>query len=94
MVHNARVTIAKAGRAVPLGPAGGPRMVLLWIEAPEANTSPVCVGGASVVALVDSYNSPELQPGDRMWLNNVDIGDVWVDARTDDDVVVWRGMSA
>ena len=91
MVINARITVAKAGRAVPLGPVGGGRISNLLIEAPEANASPVCVGGASVVALLESYNSPALHPGDRMWLNDVVLSEVYVDARTDDDAIVLRG---
>ena len=94
MVINARITVAKAGRAVPLGPVGGSRISNLLIEAPEANTSPVCVGEKSVVALIDSYNSPELHPGDRMWLNDVTLSELFVDARTDGDAIVLRGTSA
>ncbi len=93
IVINGRITVAVAGRAVPLGPAGGALIPNLLIEAPEANTSAVCVGASSVVALLESYNSPELHPGDHMWLHGVILSEVYVDVRTDDDAIVFRGTS-
>lgn len=89
-----RTAVVAGGTAVPLSATSTP-VRSLWIMAATANTNPVVVGGADVVAAVGTRKGVALRSTDpplRLTAarDGVDeLSDVYVDAVTNGEAVTW-----
>jgi hypothetical protein len=72
-------------------------MAWIEIEAIETNTSPVYWGNGQVLAVLGGVAGLPLRVdgtrGDRLYLEDVDISQLWFDVRTANDGVTWAGMA-
>lgn len=88
-----RTAVTAGGTAVPLSATSTP-IRSVWIMAATANTNPVVIGGADVVAAVGTRKGVALRSTDPpVRLTSADgvdeLSDVYVDAVTNGEAVTW-----
>lgn len=86
-IESGRKTVTSAGTAVPLV-AASTYCFMVLLSADLANTSPIVVGNADVVAALDAQKGVVLTPGNPPVMFLVrDVADIYVDSITDGDSV-------
>jgi len=97
-VHG-RAIVITPGKATPLSTVSTPIVVgTLTVAAIPTNTNAVCLGGTGVLARAGEMNAVPMNGGTRPDIKTfrtvADIAEVWVDAQTANEGVVYEAERA
>ncbi len=88
-----RQVVTTAGTAELLSDAPL-RVARVDIFALDANTARIYVGDHAVSAVASNQQGAPLSALEQMWLENVDLADIWIDAAVSGEGVTWMARLA
>lgn len=87
-IANGRVEVVVAGKRQRIMEWSTP-VELVDVQADANNGDVICIGGPDVIAALADCNSLEIRRNDILTLHDVDLYDVWVDARVSGEALKW-----